>query len=73
MNTKNKTPKRYNLIMPDELATAVEQAAKDERITLVAFFRQCIKLGLLVNAIKKDPDSALLVQRGDKIERIVFV
>lgn len=73
MDTQSKTPKRYNLLMPVELADAVEKAAKDERTTLVHFLRQCIKIGLIAHEIGKEPDSAILVKRGETVERIRFI
>lgn len=65
--------KRYNLVMPDDMARRVEQIARTEKITLVDFLRRCIKIGIIVYELSKTDDSAVLLKRGSITERIYFL
>lgn len=65
--------KRYNVFVSDDLGKEIEKVTEDEGITMTSFFRQAVKLALIIRAVNKSKDSEILIKTGDKVERIIVV
>ena len=69
---KNKM-KRYNLVIPDELFSEVQELADEKHTTVVELFRRFIKLGLLATQIEDSPKASLLIREGDTEREIIML
>ena len=69
---EKKEPKRYNLVLPQELFEKVQELAEARQTTVVDLLRRFIKLGLLAAEIDKSPNASLLI-REEKDEREIIL
>jgi hypothetical protein len=65
--------KRYSLVLPDDLFTAVQALADQRQTTVVDLIRRFIKLGLIAAKIEDTPGAALIIRDGDSEQQIVFL
>lgn len=72
-NTRDSSIKRYNLVLPEELFDEVRREADEHGTTVVDLIRRFIKLGLLAMNIQEDPDSALIIRKGDTEKELILL
>lgn len=72
MNASNSEPKRYNIIIPAEIAQTLEEIADSRDMKVVELIRSFIRLGLLAVQLQEAPDAALIIREGNR-ERQVFL
>jgi hypothetical protein len=65
--------KRYSLVLPDDLFTAIQALADQRQTTVVDLIRRFIKLGLIAAKIEDTPGAALIIRDGDSEQRIIFL
>jgi hypothetical protein len=65
--------KRYSLVLPDDLFTAIQELADQRQTTVVDLIRRFIKLGLIAAKIEDTPGAALIIRDGDSEQRIIFL
>lgn len=68
-----KTLKRYNLALPEELFEEVADIAKRHDTTVVDILRRFIKLGLLATKIQETENAALLIREGNTERHILLL
>jgi hypothetical protein len=65
--------KRYSLVLPEDLFTAIQKLADQRQTTVVDLIRRFIKLGLIAAKIEDTPDAALLIREGDTERQIILL
>jgi hypothetical protein len=65
--------KRYSLVLPDDLFTAIQALADQRQTTVVDLIRRFIKLGLIAAKIEDTPGAALIIRDGDSEQQIIFL
>lgn len=65
-------PKRFNLVIANDLFNAVQAVADERGVTVTEVIRQFMKLGLLAAAIEKEPGSELVIREGGQ-ERVLVL
>ena len=68
-----KNIRRYSLILPDSIYEQLEDIANEKGTTLAELIRRFIALGLLAMKVEKEPDSELLLRKGDTIRGIILL
>ena len=58
--------KRYNLVLPVELFSQIEEIANDKNQTIVGVLRQFIMLGLLAVEMEDKSEAELIIRDGDQ-------
>ncbi len=70
--TITKGKKRYNLVVPEELYSEVENLANRRHTTVVEMLRRFIRLGLIAAKVDETPGAALLIREGDKERQLLL-
>jgi ATP-dependent Clp protease ATP-binding subunit ClpA len=70
---RERTLKRYNLALPEELYDEVQALADRQQTTVVELLRRFIRLGLLATEIQQRPDAALIIREGDREREILLL
>ena len=70
---REKSLKRYNLALPEELYAEVQALADRQQTTVVELLRRFIKLGLLATAVQERPDASLLIREGEREREIILL
>lgn len=65
--------KRYNLALPEEVFTEIQQIADENHTTMLEILRRFIKLGLIAHELEKNEDSALIIREGEKEREIILI
>jgi hypothetical protein len=65
--------KRYSLVLPEDLFTAIQALADQRQTTVVDLIRRFIKLGLIAAKIEDTPGAALIIRDGDSEQQIIFL
>ena len=65
--------KRYSLVLPEDLFTAIQALADQRQTTVVDLIRRFIKLGLIAAKIEDTPGAALIIREGDSEQQIIFL
>jgi hypothetical protein len=65
--------KRYSLVLPDDLFTAIQALAERRQTTVVDLIRRFIKLGLIAAKIEDTPGAALIIRDGDSEQQIILL
>jgi hypothetical protein len=65
--------KRYSLVLPEDLFTAIQALADQRQTTVVDLIRRFIKLGLIAAKIEDTPDAALIIREGDTERQIILL
>ena len=65
--------KRYSLVLPEDLFTAIQELADQRQTTVVDLIRRFIKLGLIAAKIEDTPGAALIIRDGDSEQQIIFL
>ena len=65
--------KRYNLVLPEDLFTALQELADQRQTTVVDLIRRFIKLGLIAAKVEDTPGAALIIREGDTEQRIILL
>jgi hypothetical protein len=65
--------KRYSLVLPEDLFTAIQELAEQRQTTVVDLIRRFIKLGLIAAKIEDTPGAALIIRDGDTEQQIIFL
>jgi hypothetical protein len=65
--------KRYNLVLPEDLFTALQELADKRQTTVVDLIRRFIKLGLIAAKVEDTPGAALIIREGDTEQRIILL
>jgi hypothetical protein len=76
--TRSSTPrtpglKRYSLVLPEDLFTAIQELADQRQTTVVDLIRRFIKLGLIAAKIEDTPGAALIIRNGDTEQQIILL
>ena len=61
---------RYNLILPPDMNTQVQQIAQDHNISVPELIRLFIKLGLIADRVSQKPNAALIIEEDGKQREI---
>src|SRR5215210_102730 len=64
--------KRYSLVLPEDLFTAIQALADQRQTTVVDLIRRFIKLGLIAAKIEDTPGTALIIRDGDTEQQIIL-
>lgn len=72
-STKQRRVRRYNLALPEELFSKLEEEANKHNTTVVDMLRRFVKLGLLALSIEESPDAALLIREGNTEKQIMLL
>lgn len=70
---RERSVKRYNLALPEELYDQVQALAERQQTTVVEVLRRFIKLGLLATEIQERRDAALIIREGDREREILLL
>lgn len=70
---KNKPPRQYNLVLQDELFVELKKVAAQNGISMVELLRRFIRLGLLVEKLQNEPDSAFLIREGNSEREVILI
>jgi ATP-dependent Clp protease ATP-binding subunit ClpA len=70
---RERSLKRYNLALPEDLYAEVQSLADRQHTTVVELLRRFIKLGLLATAVQERRDAALIIREGDKEREILLL
>ena len=70
---REKSLKRYNLALPEELFAEVQALADRQQTTVVELLRRFVKLGLLATAVQERPDAALLIREGEREREVILL
>ena len=65
--------KRYSLVLPEDLFTAIQALADQRQTTVVDLIRRFIKLGLIAAKIEDTPGAALIIRDRDTEQRIILL
>jgi hypothetical protein len=65
--------KRYSLVLPEDLFTAIQELADQRQTTVVDLIRRFIKLGLIAAKIEDTPGAALIIREGDTERQIILL
>ena len=65
--------KRYSLVLPEDLFTAIQALADQRQTTVVDLIRRFIKLGLIAAKIEDTPGAALIIRDGDTEQQIILL
>jgi hypothetical protein len=65
--------KRYSLVLPEDLFTAIQELADKRQTTVVDLIRRFIKLGLIAAKIEDTPGAALIIRDGDTEQQIILL
>src|SRR5439155_13554394 len=65
--------KRYSLVLPEDLFTAIQALADQRQTTVVDLIRRFIKLGLIAAKIEDTPGAALLIREGETEREIILL
>ena len=65
--------KRYSLVLPEDLFTALQQLADQRQTTVVDLIRRFIKLGLIAAKIEDTPGAALIIREGDTEREVILL
>jgi hypothetical protein len=65
--------KRYSLVLPEDLFTAIQTLADQRQTTVVDLIRRFIKLGLIAAKIEDTPGAALIIRDGDTEQQVIFL
>ena len=65
--------KRYSLVLPEDLFTALQELADQRQTTVVDLIRRFIKLGLIAAKIEDTPGAALIIREGDTERQIILL
>ena len=65
--------KRYSLVLPEDLFTAIQTLADQRQTTVVDLIRRFIKLGLIAARIEDTPGAALIIRDGDTEQQVIFL
>jgi hypothetical protein len=65
--------KRYSLVLPEDLFTAIQELADQRQTTVVDLIRRFIKLGLIAAKIEDTPGAALIIRDGDTERQIILL
>jgi hypothetical protein len=66
-------PKRYNLVLPEDLFLEVQALADRRNTTVVELLRKFIRLGLLVAHSEESSNATFLIREGDKEKQLVLL
>ena len=74
-SSPQRTPglKRYSLVLPEDLFTAIQALADQRQTTVVDLIRRFIKLGLIAAKIEDTPGAALIIRDGDSEQQIILL
>ena len=74
-SSPRRTPglKRYSLVLPEDLFTAIQALADQRQTTVVDLIRRFIKLGLIAAKIEDTPGAALIIRDGDTEQQIILL
>lgn len=61
-----------SLNMPTSLWAYLTEMAQKQNVSTIALIQEFIKLGMVAVTIQEDPDSALLIQEGDKVRELIL-
>lgn len=70
---RERSLKRYNLALPEDLYAEVQALADRQHTTVVELLRRFIKLGLLATAVQERRDAALIIREGEKEREILLL
>lgn len=70
---RERSLKRYNLALPEDLYAEVQALADRQHTTVVELLRRFIKLGLLATAVQERHDAALIIREGEKEREILLL
>jgi ATP-dependent Clp protease ATP-binding subunit ClpA len=70
---RERSLKRYNLALPEDLYAEVQALADRQQTTVVELLRRFIKLGLLVTEVQERRDAALIIREGEKEREILLL
>lgn len=65
--------KRYSLVLPEDLFTAVQHLATQRQTTVVDLIRRFIKLGLIAARLEDTPGAALIIREGESEREILLL
>jgi hypothetical protein len=65
--------KRYSLVLPEDLFTAIQELADQRQTTVVDLIRRFIKLGLIAAKVEDTPGAALIIREGDTERQIILL
>ena len=65
--------KRYSLVLPEDLFTALQTLADQRQTTVVDLIRRFIKLGLIAAKVEDTPGVALLIREGETEREIILL
>jgi hypothetical protein len=65
--------KRYSLVLPEDLFTALQTLADQRQTTVVDLIRRFIKLGLIAAKVEDTPGAALLIREGETEREIILL
>ena len=65
--------KRYSLVLPEDLFSAIQELADKRQTTVVDLIRRFIKLGLVAAKIEDTPGAALIIRDGDSEQQIILL
>ena len=65
--------KRYSLVLPEDLFTAIQALADQRQTTVGDLIRRFIKLGLIAAKIEDTPGAALIIRDGDTERQIILL
>lgn len=66
-------PKRYNLVLPEELFNEIQKLADEKHTTVLDVLRRFIKLGLIAARVEETPDAALIIREGTTEREIILL
>jgi ATP-dependent Clp protease ATP-binding subunit ClpA len=70
---REKTSKRYSLVLPESLYNEVQELSDREQTTVVEVMRRFIKLGLLATRVQATPNASLIIREGDREREILLL
>ena len=72
--TKDKAKEfaRYTLVLPRDIYTELQDAAKEQGVSVIQLLRKFIKLGLTLTKLLKSPGASLIIREGDSERQILL-
>jgi hypothetical protein len=70
---REKTSKRYSLVLPESLFNEVQELSEREQTTVVEVMRRFIKLGLLATRIQETPNASIVIREGGREREILLL
>ena len=65
--------RRYNLVIPEDLYDQIQEIADTHAEPMVSTLKRFIKLGLLVESLRNNPDVKFLIREGDTEREVLIV